>query len=327
MNIFAYRLGIELTQKCNLDCKCCFKGEACAVDISREILEKIFDEIKYVYVLDLSGGEIFLAYEQLKMLLEIAKEKGTCIDNCSMLINGTLYDQRIYDLLDEYFGDNYQVGISSDDFHDKSIGRIYGQNKDCFEEVKKNMLLHLENPHSIGFVRISKHLIENGRAISLDTPKKSFEALGYYYSLHNSGCFAGPMIFIGADGYISDINSAIEKRNEQSIGNIMNNTIFTSIKNGGIKIEHNLEDPFAYFEERENDFSIHKGDHLIFKDNKMAYTTYVPDVKYIEAVSKIQEDMIAFLESATKGDLDDFCAKWNPIYEGDLSQIEHERGQ
>ena len=38
-----------------------------------------------------------------------------------MLTNGTIYDGRIYELLDEYFGKNYQVGISDDDFHDKSI--------------------------------------------------------------------------------------------------------------------------------------------------------------------------------------------------------------
>ena len=32
----------------------------------KEIIEKVFDEIKYIQTLDLSGGEVFLGYEQLK---------------------------------------------------------------------------------------------------------------------------------------------------------------------------------------------------------------------------------------------------------------------
>lgn len=145
-------LGIELTQKCNLNCSHCFRGEAKNISISKDIIEKVFEEIKYVEVLDLFGGEVFLGYEQLKMLLEISKPKGVTIEYCSMLTNGTIYDDRIYALLDEYFGENYQVGISDDDFHDKSIRRIYGKNMNDSEnpdlrplsinDVKNNMSRH-----------------------------------------------------------------------------------------------------------------------------------------------------------------------------------------
>lgn len=323
MKIAAYHLGVELTQRCNLDCKHCFRGEMHNVDISPEILEKLFDEVKYIHILDLSGGEVFWSYEQLKMLLEIADRKGTKIDKCNMIINGTVYDQRIYDLLDKYFGNNYRVGISDDDFHEKSIQRIYGKNKASLEMIKRNMLAHLNNSHNIGFVEVSKHLIENGRALSLDTPKKQYEIMGYYYSIYGNGCFAGPMIFIGADGYISDINSDIGKRKEQSIGNIKDVTIFESLLNGGIRIECDLENPFAFFEKRETEFATHQGDHLIFKDNKMAHTTYTPDTKYWEAVSKLQEDLITFRNAIKNGTLDEFFNNWDPIYDGDLSQIEH----
>ena len=53
-------LGIELTQKCNLNCSHCFRGAARNRNISKEIIEKVFDEIKYIQTLDLSGGEVFL---------------------------------------------------------------------------------------------------------------------------------------------------------------------------------------------------------------------------------------------------------------------------
>lgn len=60
----------------------------------------MFDEIKFIHTLQLTGGKVFLAYEQLKLLLEIAKEKNVSIKQCSLLTNGTVYDERIYSLLD-----------------------------------------------------------------------------------------------------------------------------------------------------------------------------------------------------------------------------------
>ena len=89
-------LGIELTQQCNLNCSHCFRGAARNRNISKEIIEKVFDEIKYIQTLDLSGGEVFLGYEQLKTLLEKANQKGTTIESCSIHTNGTIYDVRIY---------------------------------------------------------------------------------------------------------------------------------------------------------------------------------------------------------------------------------------
>lgn len=325
MKIAAYRLGIELTQRCNLDCRHCFRGVKRNIDITKEIIEKIFDEVKYAHILDLSGGEVFLGYEQLKMVLEIAKEKGCIIENCSIIANGTIYDKRIYDLLDDYFGRYYQVGISNDDFHEKSICRIYGNDENAMKKIINNNLKHLNNPHCIGYVGLSKHLIDNGRATLLDTPKKKFEALGYYYSIADDICFAGPMIFIGADGYISDINSDIEKRNEQSIGNINTSTILASLLSGGIRIPSDESSPFGFFRNRDDEFATHQGDHLIFENNKMAYTTYEPDTKYWEAVSHLKEDLANFKKALETGTIDEFFANWDPIYDGDLSQIEHSK--
>lgn len=329
-------LGIELTQRCNLDCKHCFRGESHNLSISKEIIDKVFEEVKYVGTLDLSGGEVFLAYEELKMLLETAKEKKCIIETCSMLINGTIYDQRIYDLLNEYFKNNYQIGISYDDFHDKSIERIYtnstrisknpGLNPCNLDEVKENMKKHMFDIHSIGFRRVSNHLIENGRALNVDTPKKKFEALGYYYSNEiDKFLLIGPMIFIGADGYISDINSDISRRSEQSIGNILENKISDCVKFSGIKKDCNcVEDFFEMMNQRERDFATHHGDHLIFKDGKIVYTTYEPDVKYMQELNKC-EDIIKGI-----GDCKDAESLHNYImsldfsdYPADLSQIDH----
>ena len=339
--ILTPHLGIELTQKCNLNCSHCFRGAARNRNISKDILEKVFDEVKYVQTLDLSGGEVFLGYEQLKMLLEIAQRKGVTIEYCSMLTNGTIYDERIYELLDEYFGTKYQVGISDDDFHDKSIRRIYGKNTKDSEnpdlhptsvnDIKNNMSRHLFNEHyghCIGFRRVSNRLISNGRAVNTQTPHKDFEAMGYYFnSINRTALLVGPMIFVGADGFISDINSDLDKRNEQSLGNINQNSISDLVINGGIEI--NCEDINEFFElmyKRESDFGTHQGDHLGFKDGKMEHIEYVRDENYYKALEDLPDFADRALKAIEEGRLEEFI-KNDPnlkIYPHDLSQIDHE---
>lgn len=336
--ILTDHLGIELTQRCNLNCSHCFRGEARNVNISREIIEKVFDEVKYARVLDLSGGEVFLAYDQLKMVLEIAKQKGVIIEYCSMLTNGTIYDERIYKLLDEYFGRNYQVGISDDDFHDKSIRRIYGKNTKNSEnpdlsptsvnDIKNNISRHLFNEHCIGFQRVSNRLINNGRAVDLGTPHKEFEAYGYYYNnMDPRILLAGPMIFVGADGFISDINSDIDKRNEQSLGNINVNSISDLVINGGIEIEcKDINEFFKLMQKRLTDFGTHQGDHLGFNNGKMVHVEYVREEEYYKALEDLPDFVDRALKAIEEDRLEEFV-KTDPnfkLYPKDLSQTEHE---
>lgn len=289
MAIIVPHLAIELTQRCNLNCAHCYKGDSKNVDISKEIVDRIFDEVKYVGMLDLSGGEVFLAYEELKMVLEKAKEKDCIIQNCSMIINGTIYDERIYKLLDEYFSGEktYRVAISKDKYHKASIDQIYKYNEKksnnpglcpvSIDDVISNFNKHICRPSFIRFEKLSKHLINNGRAINLDEPSKTFEAEGYFYSYdpdrdpNHEVLWVGPTIFISADGWVSDINSEIERREEQSLGNIKEQSIKELVEQGGIKVPINsVQEFFLWAMRRERDFVTHQGPHLTFKYGKMA---------------------------------------------------------
>lgn len=339
--ILTPHLGIELTQKCNLNCSHCFRGAARNISISKDIVEKVFDEVKYVETLDLSGGEVFLGYEQLEMLLETAKQKDVTIKYCSMLTNGTVYDSRIYELLDEYFGENYQVGISDDDFHDKSIKRIYGKSLDDSEnpdlyplsinDVKNNISRHFFNEHCIGFQRVSNRLISNGRAVNTQTPHKDFEAMGYYFNSSNPmTLLVGPMIFVGADGFISDINSDLDKRKEQSLGNINQSSISDLVINGGIEIEcKDISEFFELMEKREFDFATHQGEHLGFKNGKMEQIEYKRDEEYYKAFQGVPDFLVRACEAMVKGNLEEFIKndEYFRLYPRDLSQIDHDYGR
>src|SRR5699024_1714585 len=103
------------------------------------------------------------------------------------------------------------------------------------------------------------------------TPHKDFEAMGYYFnSISTTTLLVGPMIFIGADGFISDVNSDLDKRNDQSLGNINKNSISDLVINGGIEIDcKDIYEFFQLMQKRENDFGTHQGDHLGFNNGKM----------------------------------------------------------
>ena len=69
MHIFTPIIGIEISRKCNLYCTHCMRGEAESLTINKEILEKFFDEVKSANVLVISGGEPFICYDEIKMLI------------------------------------------------------------------------------------------------------------------------------------------------------------------------------------------------------------------------------------------------------------------
>lgn len=272
------------------------------------------------------------------MVLETAKEKDVTIDYCSMLTNGTIYDSRIYELLDEHFGENYQIGISDDDFHDKSIKRIYGKNLEDSDEpdlhptsvndVKNNMSRHYFNEHCIGFQRVSNRLINNGRAINTQTPHKDFEAIGYYFNkISEKALLVGPMVFVGADGFVSDINSDIDKRKEQSLGNINEKSISDLVINGGIEIEcKDIPEFFELMKKRETDFATHQGEHLGFKNGKMEHIEYKRDESYYKAMEDLPNFLNRALKAIKEGRLEEFIKNDEnlKIYPHDLSQIDHE---
>ena len=158
------------------------------------------------------------------------------------------------------------------------------------------------------------------------TPKKDFEALGYYYNkVNEENLLVGPMIFISADGYISDINSEIARREEQSLGNILNKTITELVTTGGIEIETtDLKDFYNKMLQREKDFATHQGEHWTFKNDCMVQTEYIPD-NLNEELNRFLEDFKQNLQLLIEGKTMEFLNSFDfSKYPHDLSQIDHQ---
>lgn len=116
-------VALEITGRCNLDCKYCF-SEKCNQDIQLNDVKKIIDQIDDMNVFEvcISGGEPFLHPDILQILDYCSKKKF----NISIVTNGTLIDgTRIRELDDRNLIDVMQVSIDShlESIHDSVRGR------------------------------------------------------------------------------------------------------------------------------------------------------------------------------------------------------------
>ena len=117
-------LLLELTRNCNLECKHCFRGDSQNYFMSSDIIDYIFKNVCRINELLLTGGEPFLAIEQLKCIRDNILRDYTNISNIIIVTNGTALDIDIIDLLtDISTRANLIIRLSNDYFHDIEIDK------------------------------------------------------------------------------------------------------------------------------------------------------------------------------------------------------------
>lgn len=87
-------LHFEITRRCNLACSHCFRGEAQNIDMTREVIDRAFNNIRSVKSIAITGGEPMLATEQIEYLTDKIIALDMPLLECSMVVNGTILDER-----------------------------------------------------------------------------------------------------------------------------------------------------------------------------------------------------------------------------------------
>lgn len=87
-------LMLEVTRRCNLKCAHCMRGEPQNIDMSNEIIEKIFSEVETVFHLSLTGGEPFLAPDAIEKMVDVIIQNKIKVWYCTTVENGTILDER-----------------------------------------------------------------------------------------------------------------------------------------------------------------------------------------------------------------------------------------
>lgn len=90
-------LALQVTRRCNLKCDLCGKGEPQNIDITKEIVDKTFDEVQNYYISDLrlNGGETFLNPEIITYILEQIEKRNIMVNRIFVFTNGYFFDDRI----------------------------------------------------------------------------------------------------------------------------------------------------------------------------------------------------------------------------------------
>jgi len=230
----AYVLGylvLDVIQDCNLHCDMCLRGESTGKRITRDVVEKIFDSIKYVKTIVFSGGEVTLAYNEIKMILEVIKEKRVVVENYQIVVNGTIYNKKLFDLLREEFKIG-NISISCDYYHDKSILEKYGDKLDI---IMKNYSQIMKEEHFVGLYHLPPVLLNSGRAKNLDVTKEELVTIGFASMVYKDRLLVGPEISIDVDGNLVNGSNSYEITNDNCLGNIFETDLIELIKDKSIR--------------------------------------------------------------------------------------------
>ena len=119
-----YNLSIEVTRRCNMQCRHCMRGDAQNIDLQLDKIEKILPQISNICDLVLTGGEPSMVPNIMHELLQLFQKYRVNVNNVYIVTNGKdITPEFIMACLEWYLycDDNElsAVALSQDEFHDE----------------------------------------------------------------------------------------------------------------------------------------------------------------------------------------------------------------
>lgn len=165
-------LVIEITRKCNMCCAHCLRGPAEDINISDDVIDRIFQDICYIGTITFTGGEPSLYPEAMDRILKQCKEHEIIVGSFYLVTNGKeLSDRFLHSVLDwaiytaPYDDDEVSgISLSTDKFHDSITMDA--------DAVLRRFRFYRDTDHKAYGPII--YLIREGRASELDSPNIQF---------------------------------------------------------------------------------------------------------------------------------------------------------
>ena len=251
-------LELILTQKCNLACEHCMRGECSNKEISEDVLDATFKKFIYIDNLALGGGEIALTPHLVKMVTKKLKEHDVVIHHVNFTSNGTIVSDELLTALKELEQYIYScedrthlfknipgeknvpmfVCFSFDDYHlnqmikkDITLEQLF-DNIAKYQKIfgKKAIECRMESDLDIYDTGRAKNLPKSANKVPLS------KMLSYPYpfiDLKNEALLIGNIITISCDGEIIPANIPFSEEKRLSFGNvkeISNEKLLTNLK-------------------------------------------------------------------------------------------------
>lgn len=112
------KIDLEITRRCTLECEHCLRGEIQDINIGDETLKNIFENIKTIDTLLITGGEPLIAVNELEKIVQLIGLNKIKIGQIRLITNGTILSSRVLKILKELSKiSNLDLKISFDIFH------------------------------------------------------------------------------------------------------------------------------------------------------------------------------------------------------------------
>lgn len=248
--IYVDSLAMIVTDRCNMDCAHCLRGCKRNLDMSDEVIEATLDQTRSIGNLAINGGEPLLVLEKIEKIINYVVEKHIKLREFTITLNGTIYSEKLLELLDyinDYIGDegiNSLLAISLDSYHLDEVSRL-----GIVNEFNENLRRYSESKHFFGWRNTDKKLFREGNAVNFDekdtVPIRPMKPVITYMNIDNQRKFdlehgvfcVGPIVAISPGGIITECDASIE--HQETIYNY-GNVLEDSIKESTLRREHTL---------------------------------------------------------------------------------------
>ena len=118
-------LVMEVTRCCNLECKHCFRGDAQCAFMTTRTINNLLSNVEEIDHLVLSGGEPFIAIQQMNEIADAIYKMGIKVGKLSIITNGTILNADILVALEklQMVCEELSIKVSDDKFHRLELER------------------------------------------------------------------------------------------------------------------------------------------------------------------------------------------------------------
>lgn len=88
-DLMLYNLVVEITRKCNMKCDHCLRGPAQRVNLSREHIGAMLQDVSSINMLTITGGEPSLNAEGINYLVDVLIWRSIYVGSFYIVTNGT----------------------------------------------------------------------------------------------------------------------------------------------------------------------------------------------------------------------------------------------
>ena len=239
--IYIQNLAMIITNKCNMNCAHCLRGEKDNSCMSKKVIKSSLNQIAGIGNLSICGGEPTLALDVLENIFNYVIEYNIMVEQVSVTINGTNYSLEFLHLLNyineyiTYLSENNSTifAISNDNYHIEELKRL-----NLYEKYLENVEQYMQSFYFYELKLINNYKVfREGNALNLDSSlTKDLTKLDMLISYDEKYkiCNIGPLIAINPQGIVTEADgSIINQKNIYNYGNVLNESLEDIVKRNG----------------------------------------------------------------------------------------------